>query len=60
MSNTQQKALFFYNGLVKVQQSLGTVTQAFVFKFQQVLDRFEAELSDLQLIALLQAGQLSK
>ena len=52
MSNTQQKARFFMNGLLNVQQDLGTVTQAFVYKFQQILQRFHLELSDLQQVLM--------
>ena len=50
---------FFINGL-KSQKKLGTVIEALVFKTTQIMYRFTAEMSDLQLICMFQAGQISK
>ena len=49
---------YFLNGLKN--EKLGTVIEALVFKTTQVMQRFTAEMSDLQLICLFQAGQISK
>lgn len=46
------------NGLKS--EKLGTVIEALVFKTTQILARFTAQISDLQLISLYQAGQISK
>ena len=41
MSNTHQRALFYFNGLRNVQGQLGCVLQSFVHALQsQVLDAF--------------------
>ena len=45
-----QKIEFHLNGLKK--EKLGTVIEALVFKTEQVLARFAAQFSDLQLICL--------
>ena len=50
---------FFLNGL-KREKRLGTVIEALVFKVTQIMQRFMGQLSDLQLICLFQAGQISK
>lgn len=50
---------YFLNGL-KSEKKLGTVIEALVFKATQIMQRFIAEMSDMQLICLFQAGQISK
>ena len=59
LAATAQKAHYFLNGLTS-ELKLGTVVEALVFKTKQILDRFTAELSDLQLICLFQSGQINR
>ena len=59
MTKVIQGVDFFINGL-KSQKKLGTVIEALVFKTTQIMYRFTAEMSDLQLICMFQAGQISK
>ena len=59
LSVTSQKAHYFLNGLTS-EPKLGTVVESLVFKTKQILDRFTAELSDLQLICLFQSGQINQ
>ena len=56
---TAQKTHYFLNGLTS-EPKLGTVVESLVFKTKQILDRFTAELSDLQLICLFQSGQINQ
>ena len=46
---------FYLNGL-KDEKTLGTVIEALVFKTNEIVRRVTAQLSDLQLICLHQAG----
>ena len=50
---------FYLNGL-KSDKKLGTVIEALEFRTTEIVDRFTAQLSDLQLICLFQAGQISR
>ena len=59
MTKVIQGVDYFINGL-KSQKKLGTVIEALVFKTTQIMYRFTAEMSDLQLICMFQAGQISK
>ena len=59
LAATAQKTHYFLNGLT-AEPKLGTVVEALVFKTKQILDRFTAELSDLQLICLFQSGQINQ
>ena len=55
MTRVIQSVDYYVNGL-KNEKKLGTVIEALVFKTTQVMERFTAEMSDLQLICLFQAG----
>ena len=59
LSQSIQSTNYFINGLKK-ELKIGTVLEALLFKCGQILDRFTSELSDLQIIAIYQAGQVSK
>lgn len=59
LANIMQGLDYFINGL-KSEKGLGTVIEALVFKTSQIMGRITSQLSDLQLICLYQAGQISK
>ena len=58
LSTQLQRIEYHLNGLKSTK--LGTVIEALVFKTEQITARFTAQISDLQLISLYQAGQISK
>eukprot|EP00347_Sterkiella_histriomuscorum_P006822 403351300 len=60
MANITKETLEFQRSLKENQAFLGMVFESFVFQVDLILQKFSSEMSDIQQIALLQAGQISK